>query len=116
MCGINGITRNDEALVRRMNARIAHRGPDGTSVYSDGSITLGHNRLSIIDVTEASSQPMHSGDGRYTIVFNGEIYNYRELREELRNSYAFATEGDTEVLLAAYATWGVNMFSKLRGI
>lgn len=116
MCAINGITRNNEPLVRRMNAKVAHRGPDGTSVYSDGTVTLGHNRLSIIDVTEASSQPMHSGDGRYTIVFNGEIYNYRELREELKDTYSFVTEGDTEVLLAAYTRWGSDMFPKLRGI
>ena len=116
MCAINGITKRDEALVRKMNECTKHRGPDGSSVYQDGTITLGHNRLAIIDTSSASDQPMHSNDGRYTIVFNGEIYNYRELREELRAQYDFKTEGDTEVLLAAFVTWGKEMFPRLRGI
>lgn len=116
MCAINGITKKDEALVNRMNERTKHRGPDGSSVYTDGKITFGHNRLAIIDTSHASDQPMHSTDGRYTIVFNGEIYNYRELREELRAQYDFKTEGDTEVLLGAYAVWGKDMFPRLRGI
>ncbi len=116
MCGINGITASNESLVRKMNERIQHRGPDGSSVYCDGKVTLGHNRLAIIDVTEASSQPMRSVDGRYVIVFNGEIYNYRELREELSPQYTFKTQGDTEVLLAAFVVWGKAMFPKLRGI
>ena len=116
MCAINGITKKDELLVTQMNERTKHRGPDGSSVYTDGSITLGHNRLAIIDTSHASDQPMHSNDSRYTIVFNGEIYNYRELREALRAHYDFKTEGDTEVLLAAYAVWGKDMFTRLRGI
>lgn len=116
MCAINGITKKDEALVAQMNERTKHRGPDGSSVYTDGTITFGHNRLAIIDTSHASDQPMQSNDGRYTIVFNGEIYNYRELREELRTQYDFKTEGDTEVLLAAYTVWGKEMFPRLRGI
>lgn len=116
MCAINGITKKDETLVAQMNERTQHRGPDGSSVYTDGKVTLGHNRLAIIDVSDASAQPMKSFDGRFVIVFNGEIYNFRELREELKLLYTFTTAGDTEVLLASYIVWGEAMFSKLRGI
>lgn len=116
MCAINGITTQNRALVMRMNDVTKHRGPDGSSIYEDGEITLGHNRLAIIDVTDASAQPMRSVDGRYVIVFNGEIYNYAELREELSSRYAFNTRGDTEVLLASYCVWGENMFHRLRGM
>ncbi len=116
MCAINGITKDDRALVEEMNARTKHRGPDGSSIYQDGKVTLGHNRLAIIDVSSASDQPMRSADGRYVIVFNGEIYNFKELREEIGAQYTFTTQGDTEVLLASYSVWGEEMFSKLRGI
>ena len=116
MCAINGITTKNEALVQRMNEKTRHRGPDGSSIYCDGNMTLGHNRLAIIDTTDASAQPMKSADGRYVVVFNGEIYNFRELREELNGRYPCKTQGDTEVLLASYSIWGETMFSKLRGI
>ncbi len=116
MCGINGTSTPNETLVSKMNAATAHRGPDGSSVYSTKSFTLGHNRLAIIDVSTRSNQPMVSNDGRYVIVFNGEIYNFKELREELRPHYQFKTEGDTEVLLAGYITWGKTVLSRLRGI
>lgn len=116
MCAINGITTEDSAVVARMNAATRHRGPDGTQVWVGNGITLGHNRLAIIDLDPRSSQPMHSADGRYTIVFNGEIYNYRELRIEIGDRYIFTTEGDTEVLLAAYMVWGEAMLERLRGI
>ncbi len=116
MCAINGITKNDSALVERMNTATRHRGPDGSRVWNGGAITLGHNRLAIIDLSEAALQPMASTDGRYMIVFNGEIYNYRELKQELESGYTFTTQSDTEVLIAAYARWGEGMLSKLRGI
>jgi asparagine synthase (glutamine-hydrolysing) len=116
MCAINGITKDDIALVQKMNTETKHRGPDGSSVYEDGQITLGHNRLSIIDTSNASAQPMKSTDGRYVIVYNGELYNYQELRSELESVYTFKTTGDTEVLLAAYSVWHEEMFPKLRGI
>lgn len=116
MCAINGITKDDVALVQKMNAETKHRGPDGSSVYEDGQVTLGHNRLSIIDTSNASAQPMKSTDGRYVIVYNGELYNYQELRSELESVYTFKTTGDTEVLLAAYSVWHEEMFPKLRGI
>ncbi len=85
ICGIFGSVRDSEerdSLVRRMMDRLAHRGPDGDGTYSGNDFTLGHRRLAIIDIAYGK-QPMHSEDGRYTIVFNGEIYNYRELRQKL---------------------------------
>lgn len=116
MCGINGTTHNDVARVTEMNMRTKHRGPDGTAVWEGVGVTFGHNRLAIIDLTENGKQPMHDQTGRYTITFNGEIYNYRELRQELAHRYSFRTESDTEVLLASYAIWGMGMFERLRGI
>lgn len=116
MCAINGITTNNVPLVTLMNARTKHRGPDGSRVWESDGITLGHNRLAIIDLSDRALQPMQSMDARYSIVFNGEIYNYRELRAELVGQYTFKTESDTEVLLAAYIRWGMDMFPKLRGM
>lgn len=116
MCGICGITANDRPRVERMSEKIAHRGPDGSGIYEGNGITLGHRRLAIIDLSDVAAQPMKSNDGRYCIVFNGEIYNYQELRTLLEGTYEFKTHGDTEVLLAAYREWGSSMFSKLRGI
>ena len=116
MCGISGTTKDDRGRVELMSNALAHRGPDGADVYVDENITLGHRRLAIIDLSDRALQPMKSVDGRYVIVFNGEIYNYRELREELRGAYRFQTESDTEVLLVAYMVWGEQMFTRLRGI
>jgi asparagine synthase (glutamine-hydrolysing) len=115
MCGISGFTWNDEALARKMNRAIAHRGPDGTGVFLGDGITLGHNRLSIIDLSAAGAQPMKSDDGRLVISFNGEIYNYRELKQEL-SSYPFKSKSDTEVILAAFAKWGEEAFRRLNGM
>ncbi len=115
MCSINGFTWRDETLVRRMNTVTKHRGPDGTGVFVADGISLGHNRLSIIDLSPAGEQPMRSGDSRFVISFNGEIYNYRELRDELA-PYPFRSSSDTEVILAAYERWGVGAFSRLNGI
>jgi asparagine synthase (glutamine-hydrolysing) len=104
-----------------------HRGPDDEGFFCAGGasafggetsgISLAHNRLSIIDLTEAGRQPMSTKDGRYTIIYNGEIYNYRELRTELESlGESFKTESDTEVLLRAYAKWGRDGLKKLNGI
>jgi len=114
MCSIAGCSFYDPELIRRMNAAMAHRGPDATGVWTAPHVSFGHNRLSIIDLSERGSQPMHSVDGRFTIVFNGEIYNYRELRAGL--SYPFRSESDTEVILALYALHGAAMLPLLNGI
>jgi asparagine synthase (glutamine-hydrolysing) len=115
MCAINGFNFRDEGLVRKMNQVISHRGPDGTGVFFDNNISLGHNRLSIIDLSDRASQPMKSADASNIIVFNGEIYNYIELKKELRG-YPFKTESDTEVILAAYEQWGGDCVKKFNGI
>jgi asparagine synthase (glutamine-hydrolysing) len=115
MCGINGITRLDTKIVSGMNQSICHRGPDGSAMETVGRVTLGHNRLAVIDLSAHASQPMTSHSGRYTIVFNGEIYNFTEIKRDLVG-VPFKTNGDTEVLLEAYAKWGVGCLAKIRGI
>ena len=122
MCGFAGIFHLstpkpvDPARLERMCDAIAHRGPDGYGVWTAPGVGLGHRRLSIIDIA-GSPQPMASTDGRAMLVFNGEIYNYRELREELRGYGAqFHTDGDSEVILAAWQRWGVDCVSRLHGM
>src|SRR5439155_9695574 len=124
MCGICGfVGRGDEALLRAMTDRLAHRGPDGsgTRIWDAGGrrprTGLGHRRLSIIDPTPRGAQPMSYGNGRYWITYNGELYNYRELKRELvAAGLAFESETDTEVLLALYARDGAKMLDRLNGI
>ncbi len=122
MCGIAGIFHYetvkpvDPKRIERMSDALIHRGPDGSDVWTAPGIGLGHRRLSIIDL-EGSPQPMHSADGRAVIVFNGEIYNYRELRRELKQCGArFRTDGDTETILAAWQQWGPDCLSRLEGM
>ncbi|KKT29481.1 asparagine synthase (glutamine-hydrolyzing) [Candidatus Giovannonibacteria bacterium RIFCSPLOWO2_12_FULL_44_25] len=116
MCAINGFNFKDEGLILKMNLATRHRGPDGAGIFLDDKISLGHNRLSIIDLSDAAKQPMESGDERLIIVFNGEIYNFKELKKELANFYNFKTLSDTEVILAAYKKWGPEAVKKLNGI
>jgi asparagine synthase (glutamine-hydrolysing) len=100
-----------------MTEAIAHRGPDDKAVHELGSLVLGHRRLSILDPTPASNQPMRSADGRYLVIHNGEIYNFLELADELRSQgHVFRTESDTEVLLTSYAAWGPDCVTKFNGI
>ncbi len=120
MCGISGIigwSWNAEDLAAMVNVQ-HHRGPDAEGIYADpaGICGLGHNRLSIIDLSESGRQPMFSASGRYTIILNGEIYNYLELRQELGSGYHFRSRSDTEVLLAAYEKWGARCLDKLIGM
>lgn len=115
MCGINGFTFEDLRLLKKMNAATAHRGPDGEGFLSEEGISLGHNRLAIIDLDPRSRQPMESVDHNLAIVFNGEIYNYLELKAEL-SEYPYKTESDTEVILAAYQKWGRTCVEKLNGM
>jgi asparagine synthase (glutamine-hydrolysing) len=118
MCGVAGIIGNtiSRETMENMLQRQQHRGPDHTGIFSENGVVLGHNRLSIIDLSAEANQPFHSSDGRYVLVFNGEIYNYRELRVKLKHKYPFTTQSDTEVLLAAYSTWGKECLSRLNGM
>ena len=120
MCGIAGyVTTKDkpeQTVLKKMTDRIAHRGPDGEGFYVDDQCGLGHRRLAIIDL-DGGDQPIYSSDRRYVIVYNGEIYNYQELREELAGSGAqFYTQSDTEAILAGFARWGTDVVSHLRGM
>lgn len=122
MCGIVGIVRFDEKLIKKeslatMMQTIKHRGPDDEGVFIDGHVGLGHVRLSILDLTEAGHQPMTDPTGRYTIIQNGESYNYIELREELQSmGYSFRTQTDTEVVLNGYIAWGEKVLDRLNGM
>jgi asparagine synthase (glutamine-hydrolysing) len=122
MCGIAGIFHCgtvkpvDPARVERMSNALFHRGPDDSGVWTAPGVGLGFRRLAIIDLA-GSPQPMHSADGRAVLVFNGEIYNFRELRRELQASGAeFHTDGDGEVILAAYQKWGADCLPRLHGM
>src|SRR5437660_5037923 len=124
MCGISGlITQNPEAHIGAMLKSIEHRGRDDEGVWTSTindegqSVCLGHRRLSIIDTSSAGHQPMLSRDSRFVIILNGEIYNHRELREQLSGKgHVFRTQADTEVLLAAWAEWGSDCLAKLNGM
>ena len=118
MCGINGIFSiaqfDKSELIKKMNNRISHRGPDNMGVYLSENIALGHSRLSIVDLTSNGNQPLVSNDKRYVLVFNGEIYNFKEIRKEL--NYSFKTKTDSEVVLAAFIKWGEKCLLKLNGM
>jgi asparagine synthase (glutamine-hydrolysing) len=120
MCGIAGIFGQnwDRNQLESMVAVQHHRGPDASGIYIDpqGKAGLGHNRLSIIDLSESGRQPMSDSTNRFHVIFNGEIYNYIELRRELRSEYEFRTNTDTEVLLAAYQKWGKSCLDRLIGM
>ncbi|MBL8377362.1 MAG: asparagine synthase (glutamine-hydrolyzing) [Burkholderiales bacterium] len=122
MCGIAGLLNldgvpADKALVKRMTDAIAHRGPDGEGQTIDGALGLGHRRLAIIDLSPAGRQPMATRDGRYIISYNGELYNFRELRAELeKGGHEFSSRSDTEVLLAAWAHWGPAALDRFNGM
>ncbi len=116
MCGISGFNWGDENIVKKMTETLNHRGPDATGVYVDKNVSLGHNRLSIIDLDERSNQPMLDATGNLVIVYNGEIYNFQELKRELANFYNFQTKSDTEVILAGYKKWGKGVLDRLNGM
>jgi len=122
MCGIAGILRPigeviDGVAIKGMTDAIAHRGPDGEGQFVEGNVGLGHRRLAIIDLSDGARQPMFSADARYVLVFNGEIYNYRELRYELEaRGRRFGTESDSEVLLQACMEWGCKVVARLNGM
>ena len=117
MCGIVAVfgARNARDGAERALSTLHHRGPDAQGVWSDDGIALGHARLSIIDLSDAGRQPMASHDGRYQLIFNGELYNYVELREQL-DDYPFSTQTDTEVVLAAWMRWGAACLDRFLGM
>jgi asparagine synthase (glutamine-hydrolysing) len=122
MCGIVGAiappSRPPTAVVvKAMTDMLAHRGPDGEGVFVEGVAGLGHRRLAVIDLSAAASQPMHTADGRYVITYNGEIYNFRELRRELESQgHRFRTQSDTEVVLTGFDAWGEGVIERLNGM
>ena len=118
MCGIAGYhgLPEDRALLTRMNDCQQHRGPDGDGITTDGPCGLAHRRLSIIDVAHGQ-QPMETADGRYVLSYNGEVYNYLDLRSELQaQGRTFTTDSDTEVVLQAFAQWGESAFDRFNGM
>ncbi len=120
MCGIagtlsfNNTNKDLSHITNVMSQKLAHRGPNAMGFYEEPEISLGHRRLSIIDLNEVANQPMTDHTKRYTIVFNGEIYNFKDIKQKL--DYPFITNGDTEVLLAAYITWGAKCLEHLNGM
>lgn len=115
MCGIAGLIGGDEKTIREMTSSLSHRGPDDEGFLQSGPIWLGHRRLSIIDL-DGGHQPMMSSDGKIAVVFNGEIYNFKELRKELEYKYRFGTVSDTEVIVHGYEEWGDKVFERLTGM
>jgi len=122
MCGITGILNLNqeqisETVLKKMTDVLAHRGPDGEGIFIDNYLGLGHRRLSILDLSELGAQPMKSNDGRYVLSYNGEIYNFKEIRKELEESgYNFKSQTDTEVVLNAYAKWKEKCLNKFNGM
>jgi asparagine synthase (glutamine-hydrolysing) len=124
MCGITGIwnlngKRIIPEILEKFTDAIHDRGPDGFgyAYFYNGTLGFGHRRLSILDLTEAAKQPMHCADGRFTITYNGEIYNFQDIKDELElEHYHFKTESDTEVILAAYHKWGKECLHKFNGM
>ncbi len=122
MCGVTGYFNLNGApaeadIVANMTKAITHRGPDGSGVEIDGPLALGHTRLSVIDLSNLGHQPMESHDGRYVISYNGELYNYKELRSELEASgEEFRSQTDTEVLLLSIKNWGIKCIERFNGM
>lgn len=122
MCGIAGLIHLDGApvsprVLKQMTDAIAHRGPDGEGHWIDGNVGFGHRRLAIIDLSPAGHQPMASADDRYLLVYNGEVYNFRELRTELEaRGFRFRSATDSEVVLNAIAAWGVKALDRFNGM
>jgi len=122
MCGIAGIFNTDgkpvsTTILKKMTDKISHRGPDGEGQWCDKYIGLGHRRLSIIDLTQQGQQPMQTEDGRYSITYNGEVYNFQNIRTQLESKgYTFKSRTDSEVVLKSFQEWGTDSFLKFNGI
>ncbi len=123
MCGINGVLhlqsqkKVDERILTKMRDSLEHRGPDDKGLFIENNLGLGHRRLSVIDVSLAGHQPFLSDDGRYVMVYNGEIYNFKAFYTELRNNgFDIKTSSDTEVLLKLFQLYGTKMLHRLNGM
>ena len=117
MCGICGFNWQNKDLVAAMAETIRHRGPDQSGIYCDADVSLGHRRLSIIDLSEQGRQPMSNEDGSIQVVFNGEIYNFQEIKTELeKKGHTFRSHSDTEVIVHAYEEYGLDAVHKFRGM
>lgn len=117
MCGINGFNWNDELQIKKMNTIIKHRGPDDEGMLIEKNITLGHVRLSIIDLSNAGHQPMSNENGKIWITYNGEVYNFQELRSDLlKKGHVFKSNTDTEVIIHSYEEYGFGCVNKLNGM
>ena len=123
MCGINGILhlqsqkKVDESVLTKMRDALEHRGPDDKGLFVENNIGFGHRRLSILDVTSAGHQPFLSDDGRYVMVYNGEIYNFRDFYSELKShGFDIKTNSDTEVLMKLFQLYGLEMLNRLNGM
>ena len=122
MCGITGLVYLNKKkvtpnLIKKMTNSLIHRGPDGEGYWIENNVGIGHRRLSIIDLSNEGAQPMQSQDQRYIISYNGEIYNYLELRSELiQLGYKFKSQTDTEVVLYSYIQWGNQALLKFNGM
>src|SRR3989338_8857109 len=117
MCGIAGFNFKDDELAKKMTGAIARRGPDDEGIFSAGRLTIVNRRLAIIDLSSAGHQPMFNREKTIGIVYNGEIYNFRELRDELRaRGFVFESDTDTEVILKGYEAYGEKIIERLRGM
>lgn len=119
MCGIAGIVyfnrKADNASIRQMTDCIAHRGPDSDGFFVDDNVALGFRRLSIIDLSSAANQPLSDATGRFHLIFNGELYNFKDVKRKITD-HQFRTTGDTEVLVEAYARWGIDSLKHFKGM
>jgi len=116
MCAIFGFNFDDKELLKKMSIALSHRGPDGEGYFTDGSFSLGHRRLKIIDLTDNAKQPMQNEDASIWLSYNGEIYNFLELKKELEQKHEFISNTDSEVIIHSYEEHGLGFIKKLRGM